>query len=102
MRKWIIPTVIIAILVLWAISSYNGLVGVQADAKTAWSKVESAYQRRSDLIGNLVKTVQGAADFEKGTLTAVIEARAKATSVTIDPTNVTPEHWHSSNKYKTG
>ena len=91
MRKWIIPTVIIAILVLWAISSYNGLVGVQADAKTAWSKVESAYQRRSDLIGNLVKTVQGAADFEKGTLTAVIEARAKATSVTIDPTNVTPE-----------
>ncbi|CAM4406246.1 LemA family protein [Flavobacterium terrigena] len=91
MRKWIIPVAIIGVLVLLAISSYNGLVGVQADAKTAWSKVESSYQRRSDLIGNLVKTVQGAADFEKGTLTAVIEARAKATAVTIDPTNITPE-----------
>lgn len=91
MRKWIVPVIIIGVLVVLAISSYNGLVGVQADAKTAWSKVESAYQRRNDLIGNLVKTVQGAADFEKGTLTAVIEARAKATSVTIDPTNVTPE-----------
>lgn len=91
MRKWIIPVAIIGVLVLLAISSYNGLVGVQADAKTAWSKVESSYQRRSDLIGNLVKTVQGAADYEKGTLTAVIEARAKATAVTIDPTNITPE-----------
>ena len=91
MRKWIIPVAIIGVLVLLAISSYNGLVGVQADAKTAWSKVESSYQRRSDLIGNLVKTVQGAADFEKGTLTAVIEARAKATATTIDPTNITPE-----------
>lgn len=91
MRKWIIPVAIIGVLVLLAISSYNGLVGLQADAKTAWSKVESSYQRRSDLIGNLVKTVQGAADYEKGTLTAVIEARAKATAVTIDPTNITPE-----------
>jgi LemA protein len=67
------------------------LVSVQADAKTAWSNVERSYQRRNDLIGNLVKTVQGAADFEKGTLTAVIEARAKATSMTVDPTNITPE-----------
>ena len=91
MRKWLLPIGIIVVLVLLGISSYNGLVGVQADTKTAWSKVESSYQRRNDLIGNLVKTVQGAADFEKGTLTAVIEARAKATSVTIDPTNITPE-----------
>ncbi|MFC4817749.1 MULTISPECIES: LemA family protein [unclassified Flavobacterium] len=91
MRKWLIIGGIVVVVLFWAVSSYNGLVGVQADAKTAWSKVESAYQRRNDLIGNLVKTVQGAADFEKGTLTAVIEARAKATSVTIDPTNVTPE-----------
>ena len=52
--------------------------------KTAWSNVESSYQRRNDLIGNLVKTVQGAADFERTTLTEVIEARAKATSTTID------------------
>ncbi|MNK01409.1 LemA family protein [compost metagenome] len=91
MRKWIIPVVIIVILAIWSISSYNGLVGVRADAKTAWADVESSYQRRNDLIGNLVKTVQGAADFEKGTLTAVIEARAKATSVTVDPTNITPD-----------
>ena len=91
MKKWLIPVGVIVILVIMAVSSYNGLVGVQADAKTAWSNVESSYQRRNDLIGNLVKTVQGAADFEKGTLTAVIEARAKATSMTIDPTNISPE-----------
>ena len=91
MRKWLIPAVIIGVLVLFGILSYNGLVSVQADTKTAWSKVESSYQRWNDLIGNLVKTVQGAADFEKGTLTAVIEARSKATSVTIDPANITPE-----------
>lgn len=91
MKKWIIPVVIIVILAIWSISSYNGLVGVQADAKTAWSNVESSYQRRNDLIGNLVKTVQGAADYEKGTLRQVIEARAKATSITVDPTNISPE-----------
>lgn len=89
-RKFL-PWIIVAVIVLFAITSYNGLVGVQADTKTAWSKVESSYQRRNDLIGNLVKTVQGAADYEKGTLTAVIEARAKATAVTVDPTNITPE-----------
>ncbi|MET0759016.1 MAG: LemA family protein, partial [Flavobacterium sp.] len=91
MRKWLIPGIIIAVLVIWSISSYKSFVTVKADAKTAWSNVESSYQRRNDLIGNLVKTVQGAADFEKGTLTAVIEARAKATSVTVDPTNISPE-----------
>jgi LemA protein len=91
MKKWLLPVGIIVFLIVIAASSYNGLVSVQADAKTAWSNVESSYQRRNDLIGNLVKTVQGAADFEKGTLTAVIEARAKATSITIDPTNITPE-----------
>jgi len=91
MKKWLIPVGIIVVLLLLIVSSYNGLVSVQADTKTAWSKVESSYQRRNDLIGNLVKTVQGAADYEKGTLTAVIEARSKATSITIDPTNVTPE-----------
>lgn len=91
MRKWIIPVVILVILIIWSISSYNGLVGLRADAKTAWANVESSYQRRNDLIGNLVKTVQGAADFERGTLTDVIEARAKATAVSIDPANISPE-----------
>lgn len=91
MKKWIIPVAIIGILVIWAIISYNGLVGVRAEARTAWSNVESAYQRRNDLIDNLVKTVQGAADFEKTTLNDVVQARAKATSVNIDPSNITPE-----------
>lgn len=91
MKKWIIPVVIIVIIAIWAISSYNGLVSVRAEARTAWANVESSYQRRNDLIANLVKTVQGAADFERGTLTDVIEARSKATQVTIDPSNITPE-----------
>lgn len=69
----------------------NKAVVFQEDAKTAWSNVESAYQRRSDLIGNLVKTVQGAADFERSTLKEVIEARSKATSVNIDPSNITAD-----------
>jgi len=90
MKKWIIWGVV-GVVVLFIIISYNGLVGKRADAETAWSNVESSYQRRNDLIGNLVKTVQGAADFERGTLTDVIEARAKATSVTIDPSNISPE-----------
>lgn len=100
-RKFL-PWIIVAVIVLFAISSYNGLVGVQADTKTAWSKVESSYQRRNDLIGNLVKTVQGAADYEKGTLTAVIEARAKATSVTVDPSNITPEQLAQFQQAQTG
>ncbi len=72
----------------WSKNFNNTAVVLQEDAKTKWSNVESAYQRRSDLIGNLVKTVQGAADFEKSTLTEVIEARAKATSVNIDAGNL--------------
>ncbi len=69
----------------------NEAVTLQENAKTAWSNVESSYQRRNDLIGNLVKTVQGAADFERKTLTEVIEARAKATSVNVDAGNLSPE-----------
>ena len=89
-KSWIIVG-IIGVIVLLIVVSYNGLVGVRADAQTAWANVESSYQRRNDLIGNLVKTVQGAADFERTTLREVTEARAKATSVNIDPSNITPE-----------
>ncbi len=64
---------------------------MKRQATKQWANVESSYQRRSDLIGNLVKTVQGAADFERGTLKDVIEARSKATSTTIDANNLTPE-----------
>lgn len=96
MKKWLIPVIIIAILAFvvyqWAVGFNNTAVEHEADAKTAWSNVESSYQRRNDLIGNLVKTVQGAADFERTTLREVIEARAKATSTTIDANNLTPEN----------
>lgn len=96
MKKWLIPVIIIVIVVFgiyrWAVGINNTAVEYEANAKTAWSNVESAYQRRNDLIGNLVKTVQGAADFERTTLREVIEARAKATSTTINADNLTEEN----------
>lgn len=70
---------------------YNTLVELEENVKAKWAQVENAYQRRADLIPNLVNTVKGAANFEQETLTQVIEARAKATSVTVDPENLTPE-----------
>ncbi len=70
---------------------YNTGIVYQENAKTAWSKVESAYQRRADLIPNLVNTVKGYAAHEKGTLEAVVKARAAATQTRIDPANITPE-----------
>ena len=73
------------------VSPYNKMVQKDEGCSKAWADVENAYQRRMDLIPNLVKTVQGAADYEKGTLTEVIEARAKATSVQVDPSNLTEE-----------
>ena len=76
-------------LFLWGIGVYNRLVGLDEGVKTAWSQVENTYQRRADLIPNLVKTVEGAADFERATLTEVIEARAKATSIQITPQDLT-------------
>ncbi len=76
------------VIIILIVSPYNSLVDKQTDAEKAWNNVESSYQGRNDLIGNLVKTVQGAADFERGTLTDVIEARAKATSVNVDASNL--------------
>ena len=106
MKKWLIPGIVIFIIVFgiynWAKGFNNTAVVLQEDAKTTWSNVESAYQRRNDLIGNLVKTVQGAADFEKSTLEAVINARSKATSVTIDPTNISPEQLAQFNQAQSG
>ncbi len=79
---------IVLILIMWSSSRYNSLVTKEEGVTAAWAQVENVYQRRADLIPNLVNTVKGYADFEKGTLTAVIEARSKATSVTIDPTKL--------------
>lgn len=94
MRKFL-PWIIVGAVLLIGYSYFKGInntaVTLDQTVKESWGNVETSYQRRNDLIGNLVKTVQGAAEYEKGTLTAVIEARAKATSVTIDPSNVTPE-----------
>ncbi len=94
MKKWL-PLIIIAVIVIgifrWGVGLNNTMVEKQENAKTQWANVESAYQRRSDLIPNLVNTVKGYADFERETLEAVIQARANATKTTIDPTNITPE-----------
>ncbi|MCL4125284.1 UNVERIFIED_CONTAM: hypothetical protein GTU68_030920 [Idotea baltica] len=95
MKKGLIALIVLGVLAVgiyqWAVGFNNTAVEHEADAKTAWSNVESSYQRRNDLIGNLVKTVQGAADFEKETLEGVIQARANATKTTIDAGNLTPE-----------
>ncbi len=96
MKKWLIPLIIIVVIgygiYSWAVGFNNTAVEFEANAKTAWSNVESSYQRRTDLYNTVVKTIQGSADFEKETLEAVINARAKATSITIDPTNLTADN----------
>jgi len=92
-KTGIIVLIVIVVLVFWAfswgISTGNKMVSMDEGVAASWSQVENVYQRRSDLIPNLVNTVKGYADFEKSTLTAVIEARAKATQVTVDPTKLT-------------
>ena len=102
MKKWLIPIILIGVLIFWGVGINNKAVTLDESVGEAWANVESSYQRRNDLIGNLVKTVQGAADFEKSTLTAVIEARAKATSINIDPNNITPEQLAQFNKVQGG
>ena len=83
-------------------SYYNNMVTLNEGTAEAWGNVQTAYQRRNDLIGNLVKTVKGAADYEKSALVEVINARAKATSINIDPSNITPEQLAQFNKVQGG
>lgn len=84
MAKKLIPVIVILIVVIWGVGINNSLVQKEESVNAAWSNVENQYQRRADLIPNLINTVKGAANFEQETLTQVIEARSKATSVKID------------------
>src|SRR5574344_654132 len=89
-KMWIVVAVIAAI-VIYGFSTYNGMVGQDENANKEWANVQTQYQRRSDLIPNLVQVVKGYAKHEQETLEGVIAARAKATQITVDPTNLTPE-----------
>ena len=93
MNKKVIIGIVVALvaIVMWAISAYNGMVSVEEEATTALANVQSTYQRRADLIPNLVETVKGYAAHESETLEGVVAARSKATSINIDPENMTPE-----------
>ncbi|UQD54993.1 LemA family protein [Flavobacterium sp. K5-23] len=99
---WIIGAVIIFGIYSWSTGIYNNAVTLEQDVKESWGNVNTAYQRRNDLIPNIVSTVKGYAEHEKSTLTAVIEARAKATAVTIDPSKVTPEQLAAFNSAQSG
>lgn len=99
---WIIVAVVIIGIYSWVKGINNTAVTLSQTVEQSWGDVQTAYQRRNDLIGNLVNTVKGAADFEKSTLTAVIEARAKATAVTIDPKNISPEQLEAFNSAQSG
>ncbi|WP_395784802.1 LemA family protein [Aquirufa sp.] len=83
---------VIALVIFWGIGSRNSMATSDQEVKASWANVQSAYQRRSDLIPNLVKTVQGVANFEKSTLTAVIQARASATQMKLDAKDLSPEN----------
>ena len=86
--KWAIPAGIAVIILLWGITQYNGLVGIQENVNTQWRQVENQYQRRADLIPNLVNVVKGYASHERETLEGVIQARSRATATTIDANNM--------------
>ena len=90
-KSTIILIAVIAIAAIWGVSAYNGLVKMDESVSTAWSNVENQYQRRADLIPNLVNTVKGYAAHEKETFEAVVSARSKATQMTVDADNLTPE-----------
>lgn len=90
MKKFL-PWIVLGLIVLWSISAYNGLISSREDVNASWSNVETQYQRRADLIPNLVNTVKGVADFEQSTLVAVTQARANATSIKLDANDLTPE-----------
>ena len=88
---WIILIGLVLIFGIWGCRGYNGLVKQDESVNNAWNNVNTEYQKRTDLVGNLVNTVKGAANFEKETLTGLVEARAKATSINLNADQLTPE-----------
>ncbi len=90
-KSTIIIIALVAIVAIWGVSGYNGLVKLDENVNNQWANVETQYQRRADLIPNLVNTVKGYAQYEQETLEKVIEARSKASQVTVDPSNMTAE-----------
>lgn len=94
-KSWIvIGVIVVLVFIIYRLfaGSYNNMVSKEEDVKSQWAQVENSYQRRSDLIPNLVSTVKGYAEFEKSTLTEVVQARANATSMKIDANNLSPEN----------
>ncbi|MBR1838854.1 MAG: LemA family protein [Bacteroidaceae bacterium] len=89
--KWLIAGAVVLVFIFWGISTYNNIIALDEPVSTSWANVQTQYQRRADLIPNLVNTVKGYAKHEQETLEGVINARAKATQITIDPSNLTPE-----------
>lgn len=98
----VITIAIVAVVLIWGVSGYNGLVSMDEGVQNKWADVETQYQRRADLIPNLVNTVKGYAAHEKETLEGVVKARSEATSVKIDPENMTAEQMAQYQKAQNG
>ena len=99
---WIIPVGIIVVLVMWAIGGYNGMVKMDEQVQNKWANVETQYQRRADLIPNLVSTVKGYAKHEQQTLEDVVKARSEATQLKVDAENLSPEKLAAFQKAQSG
>ena len=99
---WIIPAIIVVIIIFWGIGGYNGMVSLDEGVQNKWADVETQYQRRADLIPNLVNTVKGYAAHESQTLENVVNARSEASSVKVDPQNITPEKLAEYQKAQSG
>ena len=98
----VITLAVVAVIVIWGVSGYNGLVSMDEGVQNKWADVETQYQRRADLIPNLVNTVKGYAAHEKETLEGVVKARSEATSVKIDAENMTAEQMAQYQKAQNG
>ena len=99
---WIIPAIIVVIIIFWGIGGYNGMGSLDEGVQNKWADVETQYQRRADLIPNLVNTVKGYAAHESQTLENVVKARSEASSVKVDPQNITPEKLAEYQKAQSG